>query len=87
MNGDDFLKKAKERLAEIESEAIALRAFISAMEGTRIEPVRLTPFHPALPAAPWTPDVPWPLDRVTCASSQTIIGGPQRIDPNVRFAS
>jgi hypothetical protein len=112
MKTDDIIKAAKERLAEIEAEAVKLRSMIAAAEGKPTvlpvpNPLPFIPVNPhPFPYQPHTPNIPWPLDRVTCGvltietdpnvtctngvrvdRTNLIVGGPQRMDPNVRFAS
>lgn len=110
MKTDDILKAAKERLAEIETEATKLRAIIAAATGPSIAPfisIQVLPPIGVQPVqGPFSPERPlqyeWhkrdrkpqmnplfddPICGVRPNDDGFIVGGPQRGDPNVRFAS
>lgn len=99
MKTEDIVEAAEERLAEIESEAVKLRAIIAAAKGSSIAPFVPVPMpiHPTSPFWPWSPNAPWHLEGPTCGllttwvidpqGTQIVVGGPRRMDPNVRFAN
>ncbi len=70
MNVEDIVKRAEERLAEIEAEANKLRAVIAAAKSLSVVPVAPPPVFipyvvPSLPIVPYYPHTPWPNDGIT----------------------
>lgn len=72
MTADDIVKKAKERLAELDAERAKLTAMIAAAEGRPVSVPVPNPllFIPVMPQRyPWEIDRPWdPLGPVTCGT-------------------
>lgn len=79
MTADEILKKAKERLAELDTERAKLQAIIAAAEGKTLTPLpapNTTPFIPVTPQPmpylpyrhPWEIERRWDVGEVYCGS-------------------
>jgi len=92
MNTAEILAEAKKRLVEVEAEANRLRAMIAAAEGRSLQAPTWITVPATVPAYPWSvdgigPGAPYLAPPRFFTDSSLVIGGAQRLSPDIRYAS